>query len=174
MQQWSRKEAMRSQNTVPLEKVTPEQMSPVPEAAQSELHAAVVRIADWFNNAPYNVAAQPDADLSGTGVLLIATLTYRGALHPFELSEILHTGRSNISKVVATLEQAGLVVRVADANDSRALLVALTDAGRAIGAKRAQLGNTLMSLPDWDPAEVAELTRLLHKLEQHLENQAHH
>jgi DNA-binding MarR family transcriptional regulator len=88
---------------------------------------------------------------------------YRGATRPSELAEILGTGRANLTKIGNRLEEAGLIIRVPDPADERSVLLALTASGRQVGqriAETVQEGFEAI-LGDWEPDDVAGLTRLL-------------
>jgi DNA-binding MarR family transcriptional regulator len=101
--------------------------------------------------------------------LVVNQLIYRGAARPTDLADAIDTGRSNMSKIVARLEDAGLVVRAPDPNDSRAVVVILTPAGRVIGGRILDAAALAPALADWDDDEVRTLTRLVVRLAHDLD-----
>lgn len=85
-----------------------------------------------------------------------------------ELAEQLSLDKSTVSRQIDTVSRLGLVKRIPDPDDARARLVLLTPEGaetikQQLATQRKQLWDLLRS---WDESEVAELTRLLRKLDQ--------
>jgi DNA-binding MarR family transcriptional regulator len=72
---------------------------------------------------------------------------------------------SVVSRQVATLEAAGLLVRTPDPADRRASRIAVTDAGRDLFHRnRAELRKKLRAvLGDWTEAERIEFARLMRR-----------
>lgn len=82
------------------------------------------------------------------------------------LAGFFGVGKATMSRQLHALEKLGLVAREPDPADGRAVLVRITDEGRerftrVRTGRRAQYARRLAS---WDRAEVAELARLLHRL----------
>ncbi|MAQ86402.1 MAG: MarR family transcriptional regulator [Maritimibacter sp.] len=96
----------------------------------------------------------------------LVTRTYRGVLEPLgltypqylvllvlweadspqsvgSLGERLHLDSGTLTPLLKRMEQAGLVRRSRDPKDERRVLVALTDAGRALKADAARVPETL-------------------------------
>ncbi|KPN19312.1 MarR family winged helix-turn-helix transcriptional regulator [Arthrobacter sp. Edens01] len=113
------------------------------------------------------VAAREGVVLDSAALTLLSILNNSGAQRPSALSERMVTGASNISKITARLEEAGLVRRMPDPNDSRASLIDLTEAGTRAGQALRRSGNTLVDLllQGWSPRDRAELVRLLARFE---------
>jgi DNA-binding MarR family transcriptional regulator len=98
--------------------------------------------------------------------LVVNRLVYGGATRPTVLADALQTGRSNVSKIVRRLEDAGLTTRVVDPTDERAVLVTMTAAGRDAAERIAAAGLELAraELGTLSPAEVETLRVLLAKV----------
>jgi len=120
------------------------------------------------------VAAREGVVLDSAALTLLSILNNSGAQRPSVLSERMVTGASNISKITARLEEAGLVQRMPDPKDSRASLIDLTDAGVRAGQALRRSGNTLVDLllQDWSPRDRADLVRLLSRFEADTERVA--
>jgi len=72
------------------------------------------------------------ADLSPSMTAALATIERHGPLTPSELAERERVQRPTVTRVLARLEEAGLVVRAADPQDRRCSLVSISDDGRAL------------------------------------------
>ena len=79
---------------------------------------------------------------------------------------------STISRHLRGLEDAGLLERSPDPDDRRASLLHVTDEGRLFldRSARARIALLASATARWSPAEVAELSRLLTRLSDDLEN----
>lgn len=111
----------------------------------------------------------PDLEPSAYGLLV--RLDECGKQRATELAAYIGIGKATMSRQLRALEELGLVAREPDPADGRAWLVALTGEGRervsrVRAARRARYAGRLA---DWDPAEVAELARLLHQLNRGME-----
>ena len=110
-------------------------------------------------------------DLSPTQGAALATIDCHGPLTPSELAVREHIQRPTATRVLARLEEAGLVERTADPTDRRSTLVATSAEGRALLArirerKDAYLVTRLDSL---SPDELATLERAAGILERVLD-----
>jgi DNA-binding MarR family transcriptional regulator len=96
---------------------------------------------------------------------VLARVRAREGLSQGELASSLLVTKGNISQLVAKMESAGLIERRAD---GRALRIYLTDKGRSVAAESVPRQEALLkrSLSGLDPAEQAELLRLLRKWEK--------
>ncbi|TSB18045.1 MarR family transcriptional regulator [Streptomyces sp. NBC_01525] len=106
----------------------------------------------------------PDMEPAAYGLLV--RLSDAGAQRATDLAGYFGVGKATMSRQLHALEGLGLVTREPDPADGRAVLVRLTDEGhdrygRARLARRARYARRLAA---WDRAEVAELSRLLHRL----------
>lgn len=104
--------------------------------------------------------------------LVVNQLAYRGATRPTELADAVHTGRSNLSKVVRRLEEAGLVGRMVNPDDGRETMIALTRDGRAVAARivAASEQDFAGALSEWSVAERERFEDLLIRLVRDLDH----
>ena len=112
--------------------------------------------------------------LTPTLAAALATVERHGPLTPSELASAERVQRPTATRVVARLEEEGLVERSPDPRDGRSCLVAATDAGTDLlaelrGRKTAYLAERLERLPADD---VAALDRAADVLERLLEEGA--
>jgi DNA-binding MarR family transcriptional regulator len=73
-----------------------------------------------------------------------------------------------MSRQLRALDDLGLIRREPDPADGRAFLVELTDEGRArfTRVRNARRQRYVRRLAGWDPAELDDLARLLHQLNE--------
>lgn len=144
-------------------------LRPVIDAEPDDLRVSLTSIVHWADSTPVRrevmqAVAFPHDDM---GMFLVVNqLTYNGAMRPAELVQVLGATPTNMSKIVGRLVESGLVVRVAAPDDDRGVLVALTEAGREIGARicdRAS-ANLAETLAGWSRDDAATLRRLLARL----------
>jgi DNA-binding MarR family transcriptional regulator len=111
-------------------------------------------------------ALHPRLDL--TAYPLVATIGWRGPMRPSELSAALHLDRSTVTRQIDAAARLGLLERVPDPDDARAVTVRLTDEARARidELQQARLERWRTALAEWEPGDIAELTRLLGRLTQ--------
>jgi DNA-binding MarR family transcriptional regulator len=113
------------------------------------------------------------AELSPSQTAALATIDRHGPLTPSELAVRERIQRPTVTRIVALLEERGLVQRTRDPQDGRSSLVALTPAGRDLLArgrtrKDAYLARRLREL---DAQERATLQRAAAILERLLEEE---
>src|SRR5512140_538156 len=109
---------------------------------------------------------EADGGLSPTLTAALATLDRHGALTPSRLAEIERVQRPTATRIVAKLEQAGLVVRQTDASDGRSFKVALSPEGARLlkqvrSRKNAYLAKRLRRLDEEDLATLERATESL-------------
>lgn len=114
------------------------------------------------------------AELSPSQSSALATLERRGPLTPSELAQHERVQRPTATRMLARLEEAGLVVRSADPDDRRSALITISDDGRAVlhesrTRKNAYLAQRLRTL---DPDDLATLERASAILERLLDEEA--
>jgi DNA-binding MarR family transcriptional regulator len=114
---------------------------------------------------------EAERELSPSQAAALATIDRHGPLTPSELAARERIQRPTATRVIARLEEAGLVDRARDPQDGRSCLVALTPGGRELlarirGRKDAYLSQRLREL---DPDERAALDRAAAILERLLE-----
>ncbi|MFT3862321.1 MarR family winged helix-turn-helix transcriptional regulator [Micropruina sp.] len=110
------------------------------------------------------VLARPD-------FLVLARLGRSGWLRPGDLAQLEGLDQSTLSRRIAGLAERGLVERQSDPGDRRAHLLRLTEAGLAAfeaeQARRVRLVTDAVT--QWPAPELAELVRLLHELNESLQ-----
>jgi DNA-binding MarR family transcriptional regulator len=99
----------------------------------------------------------------------LSTISRQGPLTPSELATRERVQRPTATRLVARLEERGLVTRTADPLDRRSSLLASTPAGDALLAelrtrKDAYLARRLRTLPAEDRATLARAAVLLERL----------
>ena len=112
-------------------------------------------------------------ELSPSQTTALATIDRHGPLTPIELAVRERIQRPTVTRIVARLEERGLVQRARDPQDGRSSLVALTSEGRDLLArgrtrKDAYLARRLREL---DAQERATLQRAAAILERLLEEE---
>ncbi|MBL1095758.1 MarR family winged helix-turn-helix transcriptional regulator [Streptomyces coffeae] len=117
----------------------------------------------------------PDLESAAYGLLM--RLEDAGPQRATDLAGYIGVGKATMSRQLRALEGLGLVIRTPDPADGRASLVELTDEGRSRfsavrGARRARYARRLAA---WERSEVAELARLLRRLnsEQEADDAGH-
>lgn len=91
--------------------------------------------------------------------LTLNQLVYRGATRPTDIADALGIGRPNVSRIAARLVAEGLIVRVADPQDERGILLALSDQGRVYAQRILEIaaGRVQWVLSTWKPADSERL-----------------
>ncbi|MEV4439416.1 MarR family transcriptional regulator [Streptomyces sp. NPDC049577] len=118
------------------------------------------------------MAREVHPDLEPAAYGLLVRLEDAGRQRATDLAAYFGVGKATMSRQLRALWELGLVAREPDPADGRASLIRLTDEGRARftrvrDARRAQY---MSKLADWDRAEIAELARLLHQLNERAES----
>jgi DNA-binding MarR family transcriptional regulator len=109
--------------------------------------------------------------LSPTATAALATVDRHGPLTPSELAQRERVQRPTVTRLVARLEEMGLLARAGDPGDRRSSLLSITPEGRALleearERKDAYLASRLVRL---DADERAALDRAAAILERLLE-----
>jgi DNA-binding MarR family transcriptional regulator len=109
------------------------------------------------------------AELSPTQTAALATIDRHGPLTPSELASRERIQRPTVTRLVARLEEDGLVQRTRDPQDRRSSLVALAPAGRELLArgrtrKDAYLSRRLRELDSDDRATLERAAAILERL----------
>ncbi|WP_030022608.1 MarR family winged helix-turn-helix transcriptional regulator [Streptomyces monomycini] len=112
------------------------------------------------------LAREVHPELEAAAYGLLVRLADAGQQRATDLAGYFGVGKATMSRQLRALEDLGLIDREPDPADGRAVLVRLTDEGhdrfgRVRNSRRAQYARRLAS---WDRREVAELARLLHRL----------
>ena len=90
----------------------------------SELRVAVMRLARRLRT------ERPDTGLTLTQIAALGTIDRHGSLTPREIAEHERVQPPSMTRVLAGLEQLGLIVRTPHSRDGRQHLVSLTKAAR--------------------------------------------
>ncbi|MEV0270553.1 MarR family transcriptional regulator [Hamadaea sp. NPDC050747] len=96
----------------------------------------------------------------------LASLHRHGELRLSALAEHLRIAARSTTEVVDDLETRGLVTRLPDPTDRRAILVALTEEGTTLAAAvdKAQQAENERQFSELSAADRADLARVLRKL----------
>jgi len=109
------------------------------------------------------------AELSPSQTAALATIEMHGPLTPSELANRERVQRPTVTRVMARLEEAGLITRAADPTDRRSSLVSISPEGRALLAaarsrKDAYLSQRLDALDDDDRATLDRAAAILERM----------
>ena len=116
---------------------------------------------------------QAGTDLGPSQISALASIERHGPLTPSELAEIERIQRPSATRIVARLEEAELVERVADPADRRSFTVGINGDGRALMNKLRTRKNAYLAkrLRGLDEADLATLDRAAEILEDLLEGE---
>jgi DNA-binding MarR family transcriptional regulator len=108
-------------------------------------------------------------ELSPSQAAALATIDRHGPLTPSELADREQVKRPTATRVIARLEELGLVDRARDPHDGRSSLVALTAAGRELvtrvrARKDVYLARRLRELDSEDRATLDRAAAILERL----------
>ena len=97
--------------------------------------------------------ARPVGDLTVTQLSALTSLKLAGALTPRELADVERVQPPTMTKIVAKLEERGLVQRTPHPTDGRQVILAATEGGRAVldqfeRARNEWLANRLAALTE--------------------------
>jgi DNA-binding MarR family transcriptional regulator len=111
------------------------------------------------------------AQLGSQGFAALAIVGLHGPLRVSDVAARLHVDLSVASRQVAALDRAGHVSRTPDGEDRRALVVEVTDGGRAVlqDTHRRMVEAFGEALADWSDADIASLTAALSRLRSDFE-----
>ena len=116
---------------------------------------------------------QTGTDLGPSQLSALASVERHGPLTPSELASIERIQRPSATRIVARLEEAGLVERVADPTDRRSFTVGINADGRALMNKLRTRKNAYLArrLRGLDAEDLATLDRAAEILEDLLEGE---
>lgn len=108
-------------------------------------------------------------DLGPSQTAALATIEAHGPLTPSEVARREGIRRPSATRVVAHLEQAGLVERTRDPEDGRCSILTASSEGRALlkkmrARKNAYLAHQLADLPAEDVAALERAADVLEKI----------
>ena len=95
--------------------------------------------------------ARPVGDLTFSQLSALTSLQLAGALTPRELADMERVQPPTMTKIVGKLEERGLVARTPHPTDGRQVILAATEAGRAVYAQFERARN------EWLARQLAEL-----------------
>src|SRR6185436_18489893 len=109
-------------------------------------------------------------DLSPSQTAALATIDSNGPLTPSELASLERVQRPTATRIVARLEEEGLVERAADPGDGRSFIVSPTAQGRMLlrklrTRKNAYLARRLRGLGAEEVATLARAADILERLQ---------
>jgi len=112
-------------------------------------------------------------DLGPSQLSALASVERHGPLTPSELARIERIQRPSATRIVARLEEAGLVERVADPADGRSFTVGINGEGQALIKKLRTRKNAYLArrLRGLDEDDLATLDRAAAILEDLLEGE---
>ena len=129
-----------------------------PECTEDELLVAMVNLKRAFH--ARSIGVDPGA------FPVLHHLAAHGPVRQNALADALGLDASTVSRHVRGLAAEGHVAVGRDPDDGRATLLSLTPSGRQYLEQRMQAHRSALqaATAEFDPAERAELVRLLHKL----------
>jgi DNA-binding MarR family transcriptional regulator len=135
----------------------------------SALRISVSRLARRLRAERAVHGLQPE--LSDTQLGALATLERKGAMTPGELAEHEKVQPPSMTRVIAVLEQRGLVMRAAHATDKRQVVLTVSDEGREVvhqsrRLREAWLARRLRELTPQERAKLRAAAPILEKLSQ--------
>ncbi|PPK94192.1 DNA-binding MarR family transcriptional regulator [Kineococcus xinjiangensis] len=113
-----------------------------------------------------DVARTVHPDLEPEAYSLLIRLDDVGSARPSDLAAFFGIGKPTLSRQVQLLERLGLVTRTDDPSDRRAVVLALSETGRAQvhSAREARRRQLREIIADWDEADVEQFATFLHRL----------
>jgi DNA-binding MarR family transcriptional regulator len=132
----------------------------------TSLRISVARLARRMRAERVAQGLQPE--LSDTQLAALAALEKHRAMTPGELAEHEKVQPPSITRVIASLEERGLIQRMPHPTDRRQVVLNVTDQGREVVQKVRQLREAWLArrLRDLTPAERAVLREALPILEK--------
>ncbi|WP_300268526.1 MarR family transcriptional regulator [Microbacterium sp.] len=108
--------------------------------------------------------------------LLVNQLIYRTTARPTDMADAIGTGRSNVSKIVRRLEEAGLVGRMPDPADGRQSRIGLTPEGREVARRILKVSSDSYAVifRDWSARDVERLESLVVRMVSDLDERLDH
>lgn len=122
------------------------------------LRSLTLLVARWSSpNLQRSVADTAGVNVDAADVSPLYVLGFRGPMRPGDLAEALHLSRPTISKQLARLDRAGMIVRDSDPADGRAAIVRLSPQGLQAHDRLVAEGIRMMrrALRDQPRAEAA-------------------
>ena len=105
-----------------------------------------------------------ELDLTYTQYVTMMVLWEEKAVNVKELGKRLYLDSGTLTPLLKKLEGKGLLNRRRSLEDERNLVITLTEAGLALKERARNIPDQMESCTSLDPAETAELSRILYKL----------
>ncbi|MEU8022081.1 MarR family transcriptional regulator [Micromonospora harpali] len=145
-----------TERTVTARRVPPAQLAP-------QLRDAITRLNRRVRQ------ARPVGDLTVTQLSALTSLVLAGALTPRELADVERVQPPTMTKIVAKLEERGLVGRTPHPTDGRQVILSATEGGRAVldqfeRARNEWLASRLAELPETDRETLQRAAEILQQL----------
>ncbi|WP_328422865.1 MarR family transcriptional regulator [Micromonospora sp. NBC_00389] len=145
-----------TERTVTAKRVPPAQLAP-------QLRDAITRLNRRVRQ------ARPVGDLTVTQVSALTSLRLAGALTPRELADVERVQPPTMTKIVAKLEDRGLVQRTPHPTDGRQVILAATEGGQAVldqfeRARDEWLAHRLAALDDDERETLHRAAGILQQL----------
>jgi DNA-binding MarR family transcriptional regulator len=142
-----------------------EQSEELVAAIEQELSALFRR----SRSASLRLARRVHPEMDAAGYALISQIEGTGdgaGVRASDVAQVLGLDKSTVSRGITQLENLGLIERVGDPDDGRARLLRLTTTGaERFEAMRTQRQTEFRAILDrWNPADLADLGRLLGRL----------
>jgi len=139
-------------------------------AAEPDLGELAARLRLAITRTARRLRQEAGTDLSPSQTAALATIDARGPLTPSELASLERVQRPTATRIVARLEEQGLVERAADPTDGRSFVVGATAQGRALirrlrTRKNAYLARRLRGLGSEEVATLARAAEILEALQ---------
>lgn len=141
-------------------------------STQGQIDLALSQIIRALTREDMGVSADPDAPtITTTGGWILFHLAETGAQRPGLLAEWQSVDKSTMTMQLRRLTKDGLVERLPDPGDRRAVLMQITDAGRQALEIHRKRGRTLLAsrLAEWSDEELEDLASALKKLAKSLQ-----
>jgi DNA-binding MarR family transcriptional regulator len=143
------------------------------KAAERDLGGLAAHLRLVITRTARRLRQQAGTDLGPSQLSALASIERHGPLTPSELARIERIQRPSATRIVARLEEAGLVERVADPTDRRSFTVGINGDGRALMNKLRTRKNAYLArrLRGLEGADLATLDRAAEILEDLLEGE---
>ena len=137
-----------------------------PQALDSQLCFALYS-ANLALNKVYRKLLKP-FDLTYPQYIVMLVLWEKDAVTVSEIGDRLYLDSATLTPLLKRLEGAGLITRTRAAEDERQVIIALTDAGRALKTKAKVIPEGLFCAMDCSLHEVIDMKGRLEALRQNL------
>jgi len=142
--------------------------------SESEVHRLLFDLIFLLQVKMKEIVREADDQLSAMQILLLRTLTERGKMSQREIAETLGKDKSQITRLIAELEQKHLLTKERDRNDKRSFLISPAGSVRKKVARymkhEARIVSTLLHGIETD--KIQELERILMQMKQNLQQES--